>query len=125
VLKADTDAAEAAWHPVDDLPHLAFDHATIVSRAVKRVRAKTEYSTVAFEFLPEEFTISDVRQVYETVQGVAIDKRNFQKWLASRNLIEPTGKKRSGSHRPAELLRLKAEKRRHVIQHCVFACMQT
>jgi len=112
VLKADTDASDAAWHPVDELPDLAFDHASIINRAVKRIRAKAEYSTVAFEFLPPEFTISDVRQVYETVQGVAIDKRNFQKWLNGRNLIEPTGEKRTGSHRPAELFRLKATKRR-------------
>ncbi len=112
VLKADTDAAEAAWHPVDELPPLAFDHSTIVNRAVQRVRAKAEYSTVVFEFLPEEFTVSDVRQVYETVQGVAIDKRNFQKWLTSRDLIEPTGEKRTGSHRPAEHFRLKPAKRR-------------
>lgn len=112
VLKADTDASDAAWHPVDELPDLAFDHASIINRAVKRIRAKAEYSTVAFEFLPTEFTISDVRQVYEIVQGVAIDKRNFQKWLSGRDLIEATGEKRTGSHRPAELFRLKPAKRR-------------
>jgi 8-oxo-dGTP diphosphatase len=111
-LKADSDASEVAWFAIDSLPDLAFDHATMVSRAVQRVRAKLEDSRVAFEFLPKAFTVSDLQQVYEAIQGAAIDKRNFRKWLAAQDLIEPTGKKRSGSHRPAELFRLKAKKRR-------------
>jgi len=110
-LKADTDASEAAWFAVDDLPDLAFDHAGIVSKAVKRVRSKVEYSSVAFEFLPPKFTISDVRQVYESVQGRPIDKRNFQKWLTGRDLIRPLGEKREGSHRPAELYELNPSQR--------------
>ena len=110
-LKAGTDASEVAWYPVDNLPDLAFDHAGIVSKAVNRVRSKVEYSTVAFEFLPPKFTISDVRHVYECVQGRPIDKRNFHKWLLSRDLIQPLGEKREGSHRPAELYELKPSQR--------------
>ena len=106
VLKADTDAAEAAWFPIDELPDLAFDHAGIINKAAKRVRTEVENSTAAFEFLPKKFTISDVRQVFECVQGYPIDKRNFQKRLLARELIRPLGEKRQGSHRPAELYEL-------------------
>lgn len=110
-LKADTDASDAAWYAMDELPDLAFDHAGIVSRALARIRAKLEYSTVAFEFLPPKFAISDVRQVYESVQGRPIDKRNFRKWLMSRDLIRALGEQRQGSHRPAELYELNDAKR--------------
>ncbi len=110
-LRADTDASDAAWHALEDLPDLAFDHAGIVNKAVQRIRSKVEYSTVAFEFLPPKFTISDVRQVYESVQGRPIDKRNFQKWLMSLNLIRPLSEKRQGSHRPAQLYELDDAKR--------------
>jgi len=110
-LRADTDAADAAWYAIEDLPDLAFDHAGIVNKAVQRIRSKVEYSTAAFEFLPPKFTISDVRQVYESVQGRPIDKRNFRKWLLGLNLIRPLGEKRQGSHRPAELYELDDSKR--------------
>jgi len=105
-LKADTDAKDAVWFDVEDLPDLAFDHAGIVNKALKTVRSKIENSTVAFEFLPAKFTISDVRQVFESVLGRPIDKRNFQKRLTSANLIRKSGEKREGSHRPAELFEL-------------------
>ena len=110
-LKASTDASEAAWFAVDDLPDLAFDHAGMVNKAVRRVRAKVEYSTVSFEFLPPKFTVSDVRNVYEAVQGRPIDSRNFQKWLLNGDLVRPLGEKREGSHRPAELYELKPTQR--------------
>ncbi len=102
-LKADTDARDAAWFDLDELPDLAFDHAGIVNKALRQVRAKVEDSTAAFEFLPAKFTISDVRQVHEIVKGRPLDKRNFQKWLTGSDLIRPLGEKREGPHRPAEL----------------------
>jgi len=111
-LKADTDAIDAAWFDVNELPDLAFDHASIINKAIKRIQTKIETSNVAFEFLPPKFTISDVRQVHESVHGRPIDKRNFQKWLTGSNLIRPLGEKRGGSHRPAELYELKPSQRR-------------
>ena len=111
-LKADTDASDAAWFALDSLPGLAFDHAFIVGKAVERIRAKVEYSTVAFKFLPPTFTIAEVQQAYESVLGRRIDKRNFRKWLLARELIDPTGEKRQGSHRPAQLYKLKDQRRR-------------
>ena len=110
-LKADTDAVDAAWFSVTELPDLAFDHAGMVSKAVSRIRSKVEYSTMAFEFLASEFTIADVREVYECVHDRPIDKRNFQKWLLKWDWIQTTGEKRYGSHRPAELYRLNPAKR--------------
>jgi 8-oxo-dGTP diphosphatase len=109
--KSDSDASEAAWFSINELPELAFDHAGIVDKAVKRVQSKVEYSSAAFEFLPAKFTISDVRQVYESVRGRPIDKRNFQKWLLGLDLIRPLGEKRAGPHRPAELYELNPSQR--------------
>jgi 8-oxo-dGTP diphosphatase len=105
-LKAGSDAADAAWHEIDALPTLAFDHADIVAMARERLRAKIEYSDLGLMFMPESFTLSEVQGLYETVSGQPRDKRNFRKWLLSLDVIEETGEMRAeGAHRPAKLYR--------------------
>lgn len=106
-LQAGTDADEAAWFPIDKLPDLAFDHAEIIKLARSRLSAKMEYSTIGLQFMPEEFTLSQLQTVYEQAISRELDKRNFRKWILSMNLIEETGKKFSkGAHRPAMLFRI-------------------
>jgi 8-oxo-dGTP diphosphatase len=106
-IHADTDAADARWHPMRDLPGLAFDHARILAMAHQRLVAKLSYSTAAFQFLPPAFTLSDVQALYEVIGEEPRDKRNFRKWLLGLDLVEPTGEKRRGPHRPAALYRLR------------------
>jgi len=98
-------AADAAWHPALDLPALAFDHRGIVAAAVSRLRSKLTYSTVAYGLLGEEFTLSDLQAVYETVLARPVDKRNFRRKVLALGLLEETGEQRRGSHRPAQLYR--------------------
>lgn len=106
-LKAGTDAADAGWYPIEDLPEVAFDHAEIIETARIRLSAKMEYSTIGLQFMPAEFTLSQLQVVYEQAIGRELDKRNFRKWILSLNLIEETGKKfASGAHRPAMLYRI-------------------
>lgn len=108
VLNSGTDAEEARWFDTDDLPDLAFDHGKILAVARERLTAKMDYSTVGLMFMPDEFTLSEVQSLYETVSGQARDKRNFRKWLLGLDLVEETGAKRAeGAHRPAMLYRLK------------------
>ena len=116
-LKPDSDATEAAWFALDKLPALAFDHREIVERARERLVAKLEYSTIAFQFLPKQFTLSELQDVYETIRSEPMDKRNFRKWILGRNLIEETGdERRNGSHRPAKLFRTKHPGRVEIIR---------
>jgi 8-oxo-dGTP diphosphatase len=105
-LRAGSDAAAAAWHDIDALPKLAFDHGDIVAMARERLRAKIEYSDLGLMFMPDSFTLTDVQGLYETVSGQPRDKRNFRKWLLSLDVIEETGEMRAeGAHRPAKLYR--------------------
>jgi 8-oxo-dGTP diphosphatase len=110
-LNATTDADDAQWFAMDELPDLAFDHAEIVRLAHQRLVDKTDYSTLAFQFLPGEFTLQELQQVYETILLKTLDRRNFRKWVLSLELIEETGQmRRAGAHRPAKTYRVKAPK---------------
>jgi 8-oxo-dGTP diphosphatase len=107
-VRAASDAAKASWFPVADLPALAFDHAEVIRAAHERLVAKLDYSTIAFQFMPERFTLSELQQVYEILLDAELDKRNFRKWARALEQIEETGEqRRRGSHRPARLYRLK------------------
>ncbi|MBV8881142.1 MAG: NUDIX hydrolase [Planctomycetaceae bacterium] len=102
--RASTDAAKAAWHPAGRTPKLAFDHAKILKLGLQRLRAKLGYSTVGFELLPKQFTLSDLQHLYEAILERPLDKRNFRKKLLSLGLLKPEGQKRTaGAHRPAQL----------------------
>ena len=77
-VKAASDAADAAWFPLDDLPNLAFDHGEIIQLAHRRLVAKLNYSTIAFQFMPDTFTLSELQAVYEILLNEPLDKRNFR-----------------------------------------------
>lgn len=112
VAKGGTDAKDAQWFAVDDVPPLAFDHQLILNdgraQLIKDIsNPLRETGLVAFEFLPELFTLTQAQHIFETLRGEQIDKRNFRKWLSNTWNVEGTGKKSSGGrHRPAELYRL-------------------
>lgn len=107
-LYAASDAASARWFAFDDLPELAFDHAVILHAAHARLKAKLDYSTIAFCLLPAEFTLSNLQTVYEIIKAETLDKRNFRKWVLALDVLQETGEKRvEGAHRPAMLYREK------------------
>ncbi len=100
-----------AWYPLDQLPQLAFDHNTILEYGHCRLKNKLEYSPVAFDVLPEVFTLSDLFQLYTTVLGETFsDYSNFRSRLLKLGFLRDTGIKASrGAGRPASLYRFDAE----------------
>lgn len=93
------------WFDVDELPALAFDHAEIIEYALWRLRNKVGYSTIAAGLLPDEFTLTELREVYETVLGRRLDPSNFRRLLEASDDLVPTDSFRTGKHRPARLYR--------------------
>lgn len=103
-IRAATDARAVAWFSATDSPPLAFDHSTILHRALERLRAKIRYAPIGFELLPEKFTLTQLQRLYEVIGGRAIDKRNFRKKILKMNLLRPLQEREQGvSHRAAQL----------------------
>jgi len=98
-----------AWFPWTELPALSQEQLEIARLGHQRLVAKLDYSTIAFEFMPEHFTLSELQKVYEIIQGVPLDKRKFRKRILGLKYLEATDKqRRDGSHRPARLYRYRS-----------------
>jgi 8-oxo-dGTP diphosphatase len=106
IPRGGSDARRAFWTPVDAVRgSLAFDHDQILAEAVERARALLEYTTLATAFCEPEFTIGDLRRVYEVVWGTPLDPRNFsRKVLRTDGFVVATGNRRvPETGRPATL----------------------
>jgi 8-oxo-dGTP diphosphatase len=116
--RAGSDASGASWRPVDSLlgrVRVAFDHKQILRDAVERVASKLEHTNLGTAFLDEEFTIAELRGIYELVWGHQLDAGNFhRKVTRTDGFVEPTGRRRTaGRGRPAELFRAGVEESLH------------
>ncbi|MFA0963962.1 NUDIX domain-containing protein [Roseivirga sp. BDSF3-8] len=110
-LSASTDAREANWFDIQELPELAFDHKEILDTAFKRLRAKITYEPIGFELLDERFPFSDLENLYSTLLGRDIDRRNFRKKILSYGLLDELDEKVSrGAGRPANLFRFNKDR---------------
>jgi 8-oxo-dGTP diphosphatase len=104
-----TDVDDARWWNVYSLPELAFDHDRIIQYGLQRLRWKLQWTALGFLLLPEEFTLSELQRVYETVLHEPLDKRNFRRKMLAADVLEETGNLREGDHRPAKLYRFTAK----------------
>ncbi len=105
-VHAATDAAQALWFSLDDLPKLAFDHDDILNTAHQRLRSKLRYQPIGFELLPKKFTLRQLQALYEIVLNRELDKRNFRKKILKMGVLEETDEIESDvAHRAARLFR--------------------
>ena len=96
--------AHVAFLDVDNLPTLAYDHASIIAYARDRLIAKLTYTNAIAAFLEIRFTLTQLQAAYEVIFGREFDKRNFRKKFLSLGLIHDSGQLwRDGAHRPAKL----------------------
>jgi 8-oxo-dGTP diphosphatase len=111
-LRVSEESADVRWFPVRELPEpLAFDHENILAIALERLRSKLEYTTLAFQLLPEVFSILELKHIYEQIWGEEkLDKGNFYRKLKDANILEDTGMRREGRGRPTTLYRFRRDR---------------
>jgi ADP-ribose pyrophosphatase YjhB (NUDIX family) len=102
--------ADTAWHTLEPLPRLAFDHERIAFVGGERLRAKLSYTNLGFALAPATFTMAELRNLYTAALGHDVSATNLKRVLLRRGVLEPTGDRRppgpSGG-RPAELYRFR------------------
>ena len=104
---------DTAWHPVERLPGMAFDHEQIVLAGRDRLRAKLSYTNLGYALAPDQFTLPELRRVYAAALGHDVSATNLKRVLLRRRLLEPTGVRREpgpAGGRPAELFRFRAHR---------------
>ncbi|NJR69845.1 MAG: NUDIX hydrolase [Synechococcales cyanobacterium CRU_2_2] len=121
-LQAASDAEDARWFPVRQLPALAFDHAEIFCVALQRLQGKLSYEPIGFELLPSKFTLTQLQQLYETVLERSLDKRNFRKKILKLECLTPLPEKQQNvRHRAAQFYQFDEQRyRQHRQQGFVF-----
>jgi len=116
-VRAATDARDAAWYAIDDLPPLAFDHRKIVDVARERLRGKVRYKPIGFELLPHKFTLTELQKLYEIVLERALDKRNFRKKILGMELLVALDEVEAGvSHRAARLYKFDTRRYKRLVR---------
>lgn len=97
-------ANELGWQSVDQIEYLAFDHFKIMRTCLERLQQNLRIKPIGFELLPENFTLTELQQLYESVLGKELDKRNFRKKISRMNIIKDLNLYQKGvAHRPARL----------------------
>lgn len=105
-VQAATDARQALWFGIDDVPKLAFDHQKILTMAHERIRGKVRYQPLGFELLPQKFTLRQLQHLYEVILDRELDKRNFRKKILGMGILEELDELETDvAHRAARLYR--------------------
>jgi 8-oxo-dGTP diphosphatase len=81
---------DTRWLAVDDLPATAFDHHFFIEAGIERLRAKLSYTNIGFALAPEEFTLSELRDLISAALGYPVAPTNLARVMTRRDLIEPT-----------------------------------
>ncbi|WP_258105615.1 NUDIX domain-containing protein [Marinoscillum sp. MHG1-6] len=98
--------AEVNWFPLNDVPQLGFDHDEISKDAWRRLKTNVEEKFLFGELLPQQFTLKELQDLYESIMGQELDRRNFRKKILQSKLIRSTGVKKKGVKGGPELFEI-------------------
>jgi ADP-ribose pyrophosphatase YjhB (NUDIX family) len=104
---------DTRWHPLDELPELAYDHEDLLLSARERLRAKLSYTNLGFALAPTTFTLAELRDLYAAALGHPVIATHLLRVLLRRELLKETGERRrygSGGGRPAAIYRFRSRR---------------
>jgi len=103
-IRAASDALNACWYPIHNLPTLAFDHQGIMDIAIKRLQGKVLYAPIIFELLPTQFRLDQLQKVYEIILERPLDRRSFRKKMLATGILTPVDEPSGHNAQPTQRL---------------------
>jgi 8-oxo-dGTP diphosphatase len=104
---------ELHWHKVNDIKKLAFDHKRILDTSLERLREQVMEHPIIFNLLPEKFSLRELQDLYQSILGINLDRRNFRKKIAHKDwLLDLDEMEIDVPHRPGKLYKAKTELRK-------------
>jgi len=85
--------------------NLAFDHEVLLRKAINRLRNKTRYTALPISLMPEQFTLTELQNMFELILGSTLPKKSFRRRMEASNLLTETGQMRPTARRPAALFK--------------------
>lgn len=79
---------DCRWWDLEDLPPLLHDHADILKHALKALQVHLINKPIGYNLLPEKFSMTELRRLYETILGKTIDRRNFEKKMLKLEILD-------------------------------------
>jgi len=104
---------ELHWHSLSEVKKLAFDHKKILDNSLRRLQEQVMEHPVVFNLLPDKFSLRELQELYESILGVELDRRNFRKKISVKDWLEDINEMETNlSHRPGKLYSVKREYKR-------------
>ena len=102
--QTDTFSTQCAWHSIDSLPTLLFDHQQIIEKALHALRLVLNYQPIGYNLLPREFTLKNMQVIYELILGKKLDRSNFNRKILSYGILQKKEKQFTGGAHKAPFL---------------------
>lgn len=110
-------AKTVSWQHVDEIETMAFDHFEILQKAHQQLHAKLKTQPIGFNLLPEKFTLSQLRKLYEVIAGKELDKRNFRRKMIKLQIVDKLEEKQKGvPHKPSNFYQFNVENYRKLVE---------
>ena len=84
----DSISASCAWHNIDKMPHLIFDHSDIILNALTSMRHHLNYQPIGYNLLPKEFTMKNLQSIYETILNRKLERSNFNRKMLAAGILD-------------------------------------
>ena len=116
-VKGGDDAAKAQWFPLDSVPPLAFDHDMMLRMAIKELRRQIHFEPIGLELLPEKFTMTQLRHLYEAILNKKCNHRHFSTEMLKTGLLTQLNETKVANNKATSLYKFNREKYNQMIKN--------
>ena len=116
-VKGGDDAAKAQWFPLDSVPPLAFDHDMMLRMAIKELRRQIHFEPIGLELLPEKFTMTQLRHLYEAILNKKCNHRHFSTEMLKTGLLTQLNETKAANNKATSLYKFNREKYNQMIKN--------